>query len=147
SPIKDPEGKIIGVSKIARDITERKAVERQLAEQARLLNLTNDAIFICDMGDRIIFWNRGAQELYGYSAEEALGRITHQLLRTEFAKSIGQIRKELERDGHWRGEVVHRRKDGSKVVAMSRWSLDRDEFGKPSSILETNTDVTERKRA
>jgi len=147
SPIKDMEGKIIGVSKIARDITERKAVERQLAEQARLLNLTSDAIFICDMRHRITFWNRGAKELYGYSPEEALGKVAYKLLCTEFAESIEQIRKKLECDGRWSGELVHRRNDGSKVVLMSRWSLDRDERGEPSSILETNTDITARKRA
>jgi PAS domain S-box-containing protein len=147
SPIKDPEGKIIGVSKIARDITERKATERQVTEQARLLNLTNDAILICDMSHRITFWNNGAKKLYGYSAEEASGRITHELLCTEFPKSIDEIRKKLERDGHWSGELVHRCKDGSKVVVISRWSIDRDERGRPSSILETNTDITARKRA
>ena len=147
SPIKDLKGKIIGVSKVARDITDRRATERRLAEQARLLNLTNDAIFICNMRHRITFWNRGAKELYGYSREEALGKITHELLCTEFPESIRQLRKKLERDGHWSGELVHRCKDDSKVVVMSRWSLDRDECGKPSSILETNTNITDRKRA
>jgi PAS domain S-box-containing protein len=147
SPIKDPEGKVIGVSKIARDITQRKVAERLLAEQARLLDLTNDAIFICDVRHRITFWNRGAKELYGYSAEEALGRVAYELLCTESDQSIGQIRKKLESDGRWSGELVHRCKDDSKVVVMSRWSLDRDERGEPSSILETNTDITAHKRA
>jgi PAS domain S-box-containing protein len=147
SPIKDVEGRVIGVSKIARDITQRKVAERQLAEQARLLDLTNDAIFICDMRHRITFWNRGAKELYGYSAEEALGRVSHEFLCTEFPQSIEHIRKKLKRDGRWSGELVHRCKDGSEVVVMSRWSLDRDERGKPISILETNTDITARKRA
>ena len=147
SPIKDARGKVIGVSKIAREITERKITERRLAEQARLLDLTRDAIFICDMQHRITFWNRGAKELYGYSAEEALGRVTHELLCTEFPQSIGQVRKKLESDGHWSGELVHRCKDGSKVVVMSRWSVDRDERRMPTSILETNTDITARKRA
>jgi PAS domain S-box-containing protein len=147
SPIKDTQGKVIGVSKIARDISQRKATERQLAEQARLLDLTGDAIFICDMSQRITFWNRGAKALYGYSAEEALGRITHELLGTEFPQSLERIRKKVKRDGHWSGELVHRCKDGSKVVVMSRWSLDRDEHGKALSILETNTDITARKNA
>ncbi len=147
SPIKDLEGKVIGVSKVARDITQRKVAERRLAEQARLLDLTNDAIFISDLRHRIIFWNRGAKELYGYSAGEALGKISHELLHTEFPQSIEHIRKKLKRDGRWSGELVHRCKDDSKVVVMSRWSLDRDERGKPISILETNTDITARKRA
>ena len=147
SPIQGPKGEIVGVSKIARDITERKATERRLAEQARLLNLTNDAIFICDMKHCITFWNRGANELYGYLAEDALGRISHELLCTEFSPSIEEIRKKLECDGRWSGELVHRRKDGNRVVVMSRWSLDRDECGEPCAILETNTDITARKRA
>ena len=147
SPIKDSKGKIIGVSKIARDITERKAARRQLAEQARLLDLSNDAILVRDWRDRIVYWNRGACELYGYSPEQALGGVTHKLLRTEHPRSLADIRKKLERDSRWSGELVHRRKDGSKVVVMSRWSLGRDARGKPISILETNTDITARKSA
>jgi PAS domain S-box-containing protein len=146
SPIKGPTGEIVGVSKIARDITEKKQTERRLAEQARLLDLTTDAIFISDMQQRITYWNRGAKELYGYSAEEALGKVTWELLCTEFPESIERIRKKLVRDGRWSGELVHRRKGGNKVVVMSRWSLDRDERGNPKSILETNTDITARKR-
>ena len=147
SPIKDSKGKIIGVSKIARDITERKAARRQLAEQARLLDLSNDAILVRDWRDRIVYWNRGACELYGYSPEQALGGVTHKLLRTEHPRSLADIRKKLERDSRWSGELVHRRKDGSKVVVMSRWSLGRDARGKPMSILETNTEITARKSA
>ena len=147
SPIKGPKGEIVGVSKIARDITKQKQTERRLAEHKRLLDLTNDAIFISDMRERITFWNRGAKELYGYSAEEALGKIARELLGTEFPESIERIRKKLLRDHRWNGELVHRCKDGSKVVVMSRWSLDRDERGKPRSVLETNTDITARKSA
>jgi PAS domain S-box-containing protein len=147
SPIKDLQGKVVGVSKIARDITQRKTAEQRLANQARLLDLTNDAIFISDMRKRITFWNRGAKELYGYSAEEALGNVAQELLCTEFPESIGRIRKKLVRDHRWSGELVHRCKDGTKVVVMSRWSLDRDERGKPMSILETDTDITARKKA
>jgi PAS domain S-box-containing protein len=147
SPIKGPKGEIIGVSKIARDITEQKQALRRLAEQARLLDLTTDAIFISDMEQRITYWNRGAKELYGYSAEEALGKVARELLCTEFPESVERIRKKLVRDHHWSGELVHRRKDGNKVVVMSRWSLDRDEHGNPKHVLETNTDITARKRA
>jgi PAS domain S-box-containing protein len=147
SPIKGPKGEIVGVSKIARDITKQKQTERRLAEQARLLDLTIDAIFISDMQQRITYWNRGAKDLYGYSAEEALGKVARELLGTEFPESIERIRKKLVRDHRWSGELVHRRKDGNKVVVMSRWSLDHDERGNPMSILETNTDITGRKRA
>jgi PAS domain S-box-containing protein len=147
SPIKGPNGKIVGVSKIARDITNQKQTKRRLVEQARLLDLSNDAIIVRDHQDRVVYWNRGAEEMYGFSAKEALGKITHQLLRTAHPENFQKIRKNLERDNRWSGELIHTRKDGRKVVVMSRWSLDRDAHGKRMSVLETNTDITARKRA
>jgi PAS domain S-box-containing protein len=147
SPIKDFEGKIIGVSKIARDITEQKEAERRFAEQARLLDLTNEAILVRDRWDRITYWNHGAEEFYGYSLGEALGKITHKLLQTQHPEPLEQIYKKLERDERWSGELVQRRKDGDKIVVMSHWALDRDEFGRRAYVLETNNDITARKYA
>lgn len=147
SPVKDASGLIVGVSKIARDITKQKQTEQRLAEQARLLDLSNEAILVRDEQDRITYWNRGAVELYGYSTEEALGKVTHRLLQTEHPKPRAQIFKELKRNDRWSGELVHRRKDGSKIIVMSSWVLDRDKQGRRASILETNSDITQRKRA
>jgi PAS domain S-box-containing protein len=147
SPIKGPNGEIVGVSKIARDITNQKQTERRLAEQARLLDLTNDAIIVRDHQDRIVYWNRGAEEMYGFPAKEALGKMTHQLLQTRHPESLERIRKKLQRDHHWSGELTHTRKDGMKVVVISRWSLDRHAKDQPPSILETNTEITDRKRS
>jgi PAS domain S-box-containing protein len=147
SPIKGPKGEILGVSKIARDITIQKQTERRLAEQARLLDLTSDAIIVRDPQNRIIYWNRGAEEMYGFSAKEALGKITHELLRTTHPGNYKSIKKNLERDNRWSGELVHTRKNGKSIVVFSRWSLDRDARGQPLSILETNSDITARKRA
>ncbi|HWY40109.1 MAG TPA: PAS domain S-box protein [Chthoniobacterales bacterium] len=147
SPIKDRDGKIVGVSKIARDITKQKKTERRLTDQARLLDLTNEAILIRDHEDRVTYWNRGAQEIYGYSAAEAFGQVTHKLLRTEHSESLRQVFKKLERDNRWSGELIHRRKDGTKIFVMSHWVVDRDERGKRSFVLETNTDITARKQA
>jgi PAS domain S-box-containing protein len=147
SPIKDPKGEIVGISKIARDITKQKQTERRLTEQARLLDLTNDAIIVRDDQNRIVYWNRGAEEMYGFSAKEALGKITHELLRTTHPGNYKSIQKTLERDNRWSGELVHTRKDGKTIAVFSRWSLDRDARGRPALILETNTDVTARKRA
>ena len=146
SPVKDADGKIVGVSKIARDITKQRRVERQLAEQARLLDLSNEAILVRDAEDRIAYWNHGAAELYGYSADEALGKVTHELLRTEHPEPLEQIFKKLGSDGRWSGEMVHRRKNGSKIVVMSHWALDRDRIHGRSFVLETNTDITVRKQ-
>jgi PAS domain S-box-containing protein len=146
SPVKGSNGKVVGVSKIARDITKQKQTERRLTEQAHLLDLTTDAILARDPQDRITYWNDGARELYGYSRQEALGKVPHKLLRTVHSQSLTDIRKKLERENRWSGELTHTCKDGTKVIVISRWSLDRDAKGKPSSILETNTEITDRKR-
>jgi PAS domain S-box-containing protein len=146
SPVKDLNGKIIGISKIVRDITRQKRAEQRLAEQSRLLDLSNEAILVRDPQDRITYWNRGANELYGYLPEEALGKVTHKLLRTEFPESLKSIYKKLERDDRWSGELVHKRKDGTKVVVMSHWALDRDGHGRSAFVLETNADITQRKQ-
>jgi PAS domain S-box-containing protein len=147
SPIKGPKGEIVGVSKIARDITRQKQTERRLAEQARLLDLTSDAIIVRDHRDRIVYWNRGAEEMYGFSAKEAFGKITHELLQTVLPENLEKIRKNLERNNHWSGELIHVRKDGAKAVVISRWSRDRDAKGRSAVILETNTEISDRKRS
>jgi PAS domain S-box-containing protein len=147
SPVKDAAGVVIGASKVARDITERKLAARAQAEQARLLDLSSDAIFVRDTADRVTYWNKGAWELYGYTREEALGRVTHELLRTEFPEPLESIREQLDRDGRWTGELVHIKKDGTQIVVATRWVLDRDTHGNPRSILETNTDITQREQA
>lgn len=146
SPVKDAAGRIVGASKVARDITERKAIERALAERARLLDLSNDAIMVRDGADRVTYWNQSACELYGYSREEAMGRVTHDLLRTAFPAPLEQIIEELYRDGRWTGELTHRCKDGTEIVVASRWVLDKDERGNRLCVLETNNDITQQKK-
>lgn len=146
SPVKGSNGAIIGASKVARDISERKRSERALAEQARLLDLSSDAIAVRDTADRITYWNSAAARLYGYSREEALGRVSHELLRTVFPAPLENINEWLHREDFWTGELVHRTKAGEQVVVMSRWVLDRKSYINSWSILETNTDMTERKQ-
>jgi PAS domain S-box-containing protein len=146
SPVKDAAGRIIGASKVARDITERKRIEQALSERATLLDLSNDAIFVRDASDRITYWNKSASELYGYSRDEAMGRVTHELLRTEFPEPLERIVERLHRDTRWAGELVHRRKNGAQIVVASRWALDKDEEGNRKCILETNNDITEQKQ-
>jgi PAS domain S-box-containing protein len=116
-------------------------------EQARLLNLTRDTVFVRDVNDVITYWNRGAEELYGWNRTEAIGKVTHQLLQTRFPMPLDQIMEALLRTGRWEGELVHTKRDGAEVVVASRWSLQRNERGQPFGTLETNNDVTERKRA
>ena len=147
SPLRDDSGRVVGASKVARDITGRKRAEESLAEQARLLQLTNDAILIRDASDHITYWNRGASELYGYSPDEALGRVSHELLRTKFPISLEKIKERLRDEDRWTGELTHLRKDGRKVVVTSRWALDRDNNGNPEYILESNNDITAQKQS
>jgi len=124
----------------------RRRAEDRLRERARLLDLTHDSVFVRDTSDVITYWNRGAEELYGWSRERVVGKTTHQLLQTSFPEPLAEINAELLRTGRWEGELVHTKRDGTQVVVASRWSLQRDEQGRPVAILETNNDVTERKR-
>ena len=117
-----------------------------LKSQAALLDLTHDAIFVRDAEDIITYWNRGAEELYGWSVNEALGHKTAVLLRTRFPMEIAQIQTELLKSGRWEGELLHVRRDGTKVIVESRWSSYRDKYGKAVATMETNRDISERQR-
>jgi PAS domain S-box-containing protein len=129
----------------ARDNLQLEVEQRR--EQARLLDQTHDSIFFRDVDGVISYWNRGAQELYGWNAEEAIGRRSHELLRTIFPAPIADIDAELRRTGVWEGELRHTKADGSQVISSSRWSLRRDDQGRPLVIMETNNDITERKHS
>ncbi len=119
----------------------------RLREQAALLDLTHDAVMVRDMDGKIAYWNRGAEQLYGWSGTEALGRSSHDLLHTIFPGSRTAIEAELLETGRWEGDIIHSTRDGRQVVVASRWALQRDERGQPAAVLETNTDVTERNSA
>jgi diguanylate cyclase (GGDEF)-like protein/PAS domain S-box-containing protein len=132
-------------------VAERTAVLEQqtsvLAEQAALLDLAHDGIVVSDMQNRILFWNRGAQKMYGFSAEQAAGKRTYELLKTELSRPIDEIEAQLLACGHWEGEVVHVTRDGVRLNVDARWALQRDVTGTPVRILGINTDITERKQA
>jgi PAS domain S-box-containing protein len=135
------------VSRVRRSLSEVRASNEALQERARLLDLTHDSIFVRNLDGVIQYWNRGAEELYGWSREEAQGKVTHQLLQTGFPVPFPAITEELLRTGRWEGELRHRRRDGTEVLVASRWSLQRDEHEAPAGILETNNDISEQKRA
>ncbi len=118
-----------------------------LRAQAELLNLTHDTVFVRDIGDVITYWNRGAEELYGVTREEAVGSVAHVLLQTRFPEPPDKILADFLRTGRWEGELVHTRRDGTKAVVASRWALKRDERGRPQEILETSNDVSAEKHA
>ena len=127
----------------SRDRLQREIVER--TQQASLLNLTHDTIFVRDMNDIIIYWNRGAAELYGWTEDQAVGKHSHQLLQTDYPLPVDEVREELLRTGRWEGELQKTKADGSRVFVASRWSLRQDEQGHPVAILETNNDISDRK--
>jgi PAS domain S-box-containing protein len=130
---------------IIRDVTESKRAQEEFRQQASLLDLA--PVVVRDMDNRIILWTRGAQQLYGYSKQEATGRISHELLKTQFPGPRAEIEDALHRQGDWEGELSHATSDGRRVFVASQWVLHHDAEGKPVRILEVNTDITERKRA
>ena len=133
--------------KLYAEIAERRRMEEALRERASLLDLTHDTIFVRDMSDVITYWNRGAEQQYGWTSEEAVGKNSHEINRTVFPAPLEEITTELTRTGRWEGELVHTRRDGTEVVVASRWALQMDERGNPIAVLETNNDVSERKLA
>ena len=127
------------------EIAARAAAAKELAEKARLLDLTHDAIIVRNLYGLITYWNRGAEEIYGWSSEEAIGKVSELLFNTEYTVPIEEITKELHRTGRWTGELVHTRSDGRKITVLVRKTLDRDSEGNPASVLLNITDITERK--
>src|SRR5215472_7798577 len=118
-----------------------------LREQAELLELTHDTVMARDAGEIITYWNRGAEQLYGWGREEAVGKVARELLRTQYPVALDDIKGAILRDGHWEGELVNARKDGTLVTVASRWSAQFDEAGQRIGTLETNNDITDKKRA
>jgi PAS domain S-box-containing protein len=124
---------------------ELRQSERVLREQAQLLDLA--PVLVRSSKDRIVYWNRGAEKMYGFSKDEALGHISHILLDTQFPEPLARIQANLVRDGRWEGEVTHRRKDGSILSVTTQWVVHHDEKGKPRAVLEVNADISSRRRA
>jgi two-component system, LuxR family, sensor kinase FixL len=129
------------------EIAERKRSQDILRERADLLDLTHDTVFVRDINNVITFWNRGAEALYGWRREEAVGQLSHNLMQTVFPMPLEKIMEELKSAGRWEGELIHKRRDGTQVVVASRWALQLDDHGKTIAVLETNNDITERKLA
>ena len=119
----------------------------QLREQAELLDLAHDMIFVHDMEGRIIFWNHGAEVTYGWTREQALGQLSHRLLRTEYSEPLLRITARIIRDGWWEGELTHTARDGRQIPVASCWALRRGDDKRPVAILEIDNDITTRKQA
>jgi PAS domain S-box-containing protein len=112
----------------------------KLVEFARAFGLTQG--ILRDTDGRITFWNKGAERLYGYTSDEAIGRISHELLRVDFPQPREAIEAEFLRNGQWQGELVHSRRDGSRLNIVSHWAMHRGALGGADSVIEVNADVT-----
>src|ERR1051325_4699393 len=129
----------------AEDRVRRLAAETKLREQAALIDKAQDAIMVTDMEERITFWNRAAERIYGWSVREALGQKKSALLFKPDLRKFRDALRQVNQKGEWLGELPQVRRDGKALVVESRWSLLRGEQGQPEAVLIINTDVTERK--
>ena len=137
-----------------RDMTQQQRFEQERVQrlqeirlQTELINLARDAIIVRDPVNRVLFWNRGAEELYGWNSQEVLGHLAQTLLKTHVPGTAAAIDEQLERTGHWEGELTHTHRTGSLILVESRQVLVRDEQGQAAAFLEINRDITQRRSA
>jgi PAS domain S-box-containing protein len=126
---------------------QKGRLQDDLRARSALLDLAHDSIMVITLNGEIEFWNGGAEELYGYTRQEALGSISHDLLRTRFPEPLSVIKKRLMTQTVWQGELAQAHRDGHEILVSSRWALRRDGDGRPTGFLEINRDITEAKRA
>jgi two-component system, cell cycle sensor histidine kinase and response regulator CckA len=147
SPIRDSSGAVVGAASVKRDITEQKRVQTALeAESARSRGLAQALdvaqALVRDPEGTISYWSSGASRLYGYTPQEAVGKISHELLKTEFPMPLEEIRSILNSAGRWQGELVHVAKDGRRIHVAAQWVLQRRRGGESAAVIEVTTDLT-----
>jgi two-component system, cell cycle sensor histidine kinase and response regulator CckA len=147
SPIRDSSGVVVGAASVKRDITEQKRTQLALeAESARSRELAEALdvaqALVRDLDGRITYWSSGATRLYGYTASDAVGRISHELLQTEFPLPLDEIRSALHVGGRWQGELVHVARGGRRIHVAAQWILQRRRRQETATVIEVNTDVT-----
>jgi PAS domain S-box-containing protein len=131
---------------LRKEMAERLQVQERLQQQADLLDMAHEPILIWVLGGPIVYWNRSAEELYGFSSQEAVGRLSYDLLGTVFPMAQNEVEAALTRDGRWKGELVHAGRVGQRLIVESRMQVVADRAGR-RLVLETNHDITERKKA
>lgn len=145
-PFLNNENKPFQYVAIRYEITERKLGEERIRQQASLLDKAQDAILVCDLNYEILYWNKGAERVYGWPAETALGRNIVELIGENDREHLQQARAALENSDEWKSETTQSKRSGESITIESRWTLVRDEKGVPDYYLIINTDVTEQKR-
>ncbi|BAY32550.1 multi-sensor signal transduction histidine kinase [Nostoc carneum NIES-2107] len=131
---------------VTRDITKRQQAEQKIREQAALLDVATDAIVVRNIHNQILFWNQGAEGVYGWKAEEALGKNVVDLLYKDSSPQLQDAFLTVLRTGEWRGELQQLTKQGKEIIVESRWTLMRDTQNQPKSILSVSTEITQKKQ-
>ncbi len=145
-PFLDEHNKPSQYVAIRYETTERKLGEERILQQASLLDKAQDAILVCDLNFQVLYWNKGAERMYGWSADEAFGQTIGDLICGGSREHVKQAGAALERSDEWKAEARHITRDGEKITVVSRWTLVRNDSGAPDYHLITNTDLTEQKK-
>jgi PAS domain S-box-containing protein len=144
-PVRSEAGTVQGIGGFAEDITQRRQAEQRIFRQAQLLDQARDAILTLDLAGTILYWNRGATRLYGWTDAEAVGANAFELLHVGEPSQVREAQRAVLAAGEWQGELQKRTKDGRQVSVESRWTLVRGASGSPESILVIGTDVSEQR--
>ncbi|WP_395751966.1 response regulator [Prosthecobacter sp.] len=143
--VRSREKERLSFESLRHEMEERGRLEKRFREQAALLDKTTDAIVVSDLEHRITYWNKGAERIYGWTAEEAIGHRAYELLYREFAPFEAAV-SSIVKHSEWMGDLQQINRSGGKLLVEARWTLLRNSAGQPQGILSINTDITEKKK-
>ena len=138
--LRDASGKLAGFGKVLRDVTERKNADDSLQALARALDQSN--VIVRRWDGTIEHWTAGCERMYGWSAQEAVGKICQKLLKTVYPVPQEEVERQMKATGTWKGELEHFRQDGTRLSIAATWVLLQDGPDEPGMVIETQTDVT-----